>query len=253
MKVYVRPAEFAMLAEAFQGGNVDSGTTPNYTHTADPDDDQPWYTVFVEEPTISCDQFDDCRIGSMEVTGAAGGVLEVTCDVLAKGITYGVAAPVGPAPVSELPYVYPLVAISFAGSHPGTVDAFTLTLTRNLTRVQGDNGWYSKAIVPGKYTATLQLTNYLSDDTKRRAADTGSTAGTVPTDVIFGEDIEILVTRNANNSIRFFLQDMELLTASRPVKVDGAPLSEELGYHAPPHATFADTCSIVTKNQSATP
>src|SRR3954454_13560829 len=43
---YVRPTDFGLLAYAVMGANADSGTGPNYTHTATSSASAPYFTLY---------------------------------------------------------------------------------------------------------------------------------------------------------------------------------------------------------------
>lgn len=252
-KAYLRPSEVDFFASALLGHNVDSGSSPNYTHTADADDTQPYLTMFEVEPSVLCNEYIDCRVTSMTVTGGVGEALEVTVTCEALSFAAGASAPTSPAPANELPYVYPEVTVTKGGAAPGTFQQFEITITRNSTRAQGDSGMTSIDCVAGKFSVTGTITKYQQDDDDQRAVDTGSSSGTAPTTTVFSETLVILVARSANVRVTFDMDSVAWKGRQSAVRTDGTPLLEVMGFRTLPQATLAGTLQVISKNQKATP
>lgn len=250
---YMRPSEFDFWAAALLGNNVDSGSNPNYIHTADADETQPYLTMYEVEPSLLCNQHTDIRVTSLTARGGAGQALEVSITIEALGFAAGATAPTSPAPVSEQPFVYPEVSITKGASTPGTFDSFEITINRNATRLQGDNGMTSLDIIPGKFAVNGTATKYVADDDDQRSVDTGSSSGTAPTTTIFTEALSILVARTANLRVTFDMDAVEWTTREAGVRTDGTPLMEVLGFRTVPQATLAGNLQIITRNAKATP
>jgi hypothetical protein len=137
---YVRPTDFGMLAYAVMGANADSGTNPNYTHTATSSAAAPYFTLYKAiNSTTLVDQYIDCRATSLNVSGAAGGAL--TCGVGWMGLSavLGATDPVLAA-VTETPLVYPQITVLKGGSDPGTVDSFSIDVNQGATALAGRLG-----------------------------------------------------------------------------------------------------------------
>lgn len=249
---YMRPSEFAFLSAALLGNNADTGSTPNYIHTADGDETQPYLTIYEVEPSVLCNQYVDCRVTSLTARGGAGQALEVTVVIESLSFAAGATPPSSPAPASELPYVYPEVTVTKGGASPHTFDSFEITINRNSTRAQGDNGMASLDVVAGKFSVTGTATKFMEDDDDQRRVDTGAAAGTAPTTTIFTETFVILVSRSANTRVTFDMDAVSYVSRTAGVKTDGTPLTEVLGFRTVPQATLAGNLQIITKDQLAT-
>lgn len=253
-KAYLRPSEWDLLCELLLGVNADTGSSPNYTHTQSPAQDNAYATVYEVEPdSVMCNQYGDVRITSAAITGGAGQALEVTMQCEALQFAAGATAPSSPAAAAELPFTYPEVTVTKGGVAGGTVDQFEININRNGQRIQGDNGYTSLDYVNGKLQVTGSITKYMSDDDDQRAVDTGSTSGTAPTGTIFSEALTIRAQRNANLSTLFTFTEVEYVTRQAGVRTDGSPIVEVLAFRTPPQATLAANITVTTKNAKATP
>lgn len=255
---YLRPSEDDLLLYALLGDNVDSGTNPNFTHTIAPLVTSPYLTVYEAEPGIMVNRYQDVKITQAVIRGGAGQALVVTYTCEALDFLAGETEPAVPtAPVSELPFVYPEVTNTLAGSAPGTVDEFEITIARGGQRIQGDLGMASQDYVNGKFVVSGSITKYVTNDTSgddyQRAIDTGTKAGTTPDTVVYGETLNIQALRNANLSISFDMDEVQYTTRQAGPRTDGSPLIEVLAFRTPPQATLAGDLTVVVKNAKATP
>lgn len=255
---YLRPSEDDLLLYALLGANVDSGTTPNFIHTLSPAVAMPYLTIYEAEPSVMCNQYKDVRITQAVIRGGAGQALTVVYTCEALDFAAGATEPSTPTdPVSELPFVYPEVTNTLAGSAPGTVDEFELTIARGGQRIQGDLGLKSQDYVPGKLVVSGSITKYptldSSGDDYQRAVDVGSKSGTAITTAIYTETLNIKALRTANLSIEFDMDEVEYTTRQAGPRTDGSPLVEVLAFRTPPQATLAGDVTCVLKNAKATP
>lgn len=254
---YLRPSEDDLLLFALLGVNVDSGTTPNFTHTLSPAVETSYLTVHEAEPGIWCNRHWDVRITQATIRGGAGQALVVTYVCEALNFLAGETQPSAPAAVvSELPFVYPEVTNTLAGAAPGTVDEFELIISRGGQRIQGDLGMASQDYVNGKLVVSGSITKYVPNDSAgddyMRAVDTGAKAGTAPTTAIYTEALNIKALRSAGISIEFDLDEAEYTTRQAGVRTDGSPLVEVLAFRTPPQPTLAGDITVVAKNQKST-
>lgn len=251
-KAYVRPSQFAFLAQGLLGSNTDSGSDPDFTHTLTPGT-TPYLTMYEVEPSVLCNQYVDVRVTSLQVTGGAGQALEVTVVCEALSFAAGASAPSSPAVLTELPYVYPEVAVTKGGATPGTFDQFDLTISRNGSRAQGDSGMTSLDYVNGKFSVAGTVTKFQADDDDQRQVDTGSTSGTTPTTTVFTEALSILVARTATLRVTFGMTLVSWKSRQAGVRVDGSPLTEVMAFRTVPQATLAANLTITVKDHKATP
>lgn len=252
-KTYLRPSQVAFLIQAVLGDNTDSGSDPNYIHTIVPDPVvTPYLTMFEAEPDVWCNRHADIRVTQLQLDIQDGGVCEATVTCEALGFLAGATEPDLDAG-SELPYVWPEIAITRATVHPGTASQATITIARNGQRANGDTGFNSIDYVNGLFAVTGQITKYASDDADRRQVDTGSKTGTAPTTAIYDEALSIKLTRDANTSVEFQMAAVSYPTNAAAVNTDGSPLAEVLGFETVQQTDIADNLTVVVKDAAATP
>lgn len=257
--VYGRPSELDLIAEALMGENADSSTLTPTTHTATPDNDQPYYSIYEYLPYGGGPRWEGCRLFGAQFQAQDEGDTELTVSGLqwqALNITHNVTAPDPlPDPVDELPFIYAEAAIKYATVHLGTTKAFQVTVNRNGQRVQGDNGFTAQDVIPGKFQCDGQFSRYTGDNSILRAVDTGSKTGTAATSDIYSEAASILFSRDSGD-LSFMIAMAEVSYESRDEALnnsDGAPFVEVLGFRTQPQDTLADHMSLVTVNAKATP
>lgn len=252
-KCYLRPSNAALLFAALLGTNADTGSTPNYTHTQSASQTTSYATVYENEPSVWCNQYVDVRVTQIQLDMQAGGAIEATITCEALSFNGGATAPGSPVAGSDLPYVFPELTVTRAGSHPGTASQVTLTISRNGGRAQGDNGFASIDYVNGLFGIAGQITKFADSDTDNRQVATGSTTGTVQTTAIYEETLAIKATRDANTSINIAIAAASYPTRTAAVDTSGAPLAEVLGFRSDPQTTLAANVVVTIKDQLATP
>ncbi len=248
---YLRPDDFGLIAYLAMGANADSGTTPNYTHTATSSNSAPYATLYkAYNSTTLVDQYVDCRVTSLTVSGQAGGALTYAVTWAGLSATLGSTDPVLAA-VSQTPLVYPNVTVTKGGATPGTVDSFDLTINNSGAMVQGDSGLANIDYVFGLFSVSGTMSLLFQSDADYRAFHTGSTSGTALSSTIFAEALTILAQVNANLSVSFVMTQVEYTAYPLAPNVDGSPIRVAMAFRAKPQATIANTLSIVTKNAVA--
>jgi hypothetical protein len=249
---YLRPDEFGLIAYMAMGGNADTGTGPNYTHTATAAASAPYATLFKAiNVTSLVDRYADCRIGSLTVRGATGGALTYSATWMGLTALLGSTDPVLAAS-TQTPLVYPNVTVTKGGSAASIVDSFEITINQNPTLIQGDTGLSASEIVWGRFEVSGTMSILFESDADYRAFHTGTTGGTSPASTIFAEALTILAEVNANLSVSFVMTEIEYTDYPVASNTDGTPIRVSAGFRAKPQATIANTLSIVTKNTVAT-
>lgn len=249
---YLRPTEFASIAYWALGSNADSGSSPNYTHTATAASSGPYATMYkAYNSTTLVDQYSDLRIGSLTVRGGAGQALTYSAAWTGLVALLGQTDPVLAA-TTETPLVYPQVTVTKGGATPGTVDSFELTIAQNSSYIQGDSGLAAVDTVWGQFAVTGSLSLLFTSDADYRAFHTGTTSGTALSTTVFSEALSIAAVINANLSVTFTMTAVEYTAYPVPINVDGSPIRVAATFRAKPQATIANTLSVITKNQAAT-
>lgn len=245
---YLRPDDFGLIAYLAMGANADTGTGPNYTHTATAASSSPYATLFKAiNVTTLVDRYSDMRIGSLTVRGSAGGAL--TYSAAWQGLTalLGSTDPVLSV-VTQTPLVYPNVTVTKGGTTADIVDSFEITINQNPTLIIGDTGLSASEIVWGMFDVSGTMSLLFESDATYRAFHTGSTSGTSPTTTIFAEVLTILAEVTANLSVSFVMTEVEYTDYPVTNNTDGSPIRVAAAFRAKPQPAIANTLSIVTKN-----
>jgi hypothetical protein len=249
---WVRGSEFAFLAKGIQGVNVDAGAT-TFTHTATPAQQLPYYTFWDVVPGAQCTRFDDCRFSSLAVSGEALAGIAYTVSIVSLSATLGVTAPTLPAAqASDQKYSYPMVTVTIGGVAPGTFDAFSLTINRNVAVLRGDLGLASYDSVGGIYAVEGTARKIYTSDADFRKFHGGSAAATTLTTTIFSESLNLQLQAATDNKVVFTSSAIEYTETTVPVNVDGAPILSELAFSTKRQATWANNLTVVTTNTLAT-
>lgn len=249
---YLRPDDFGLWAYAALGANADTGTGPNYTHTATPANSGPYLTIYKNVGAgILVDQYSDVRCTGLHAAGQAGGALTYTPDLYGLTTAFGATDPVL-AVVTQAPLVYPQVTVTKGGSAPGTIESFSIDIVNGGQALQGDKQIQPYEYVWGQLGVSGTFTMLFESDADYRAFHTGSTSGTAWATTLFAESLTILAQANANLSVQFTLTSVAY--TSYPVAGDpgGAPIRVAIGFRSRPSATIGNYITIVTKNTVAT-
>lgn len=250
---WMRGSEWAFLARAIMGANADSGTNPNFTHTATPSKTLPYLTCWDVIPGQQCTRFDDVRLSRLTAGSEALQGAGYTVEAMALSATLGVTEPVAPAAsATDLKYNHSLLTVTIGGSAPGTHDAWSIDINRNVTVLRGDLGLASFDSVAGQFVVSGTFRRIYLDDDDYRKMHGGSAAATTLTRTIFSETLDILLEETADRSIRFTSSAIEYESIAVPVNVDGSPILENLSFATKRQATWANNLTITTKNSLAT-
>lgn len=255
--VYGRPSELDLIAYALLGANDDTTSGTPFTHTATPDQNGPYFSILEVDPFENT-LYDGCRLGAASFTATDTGQTELRATGLVwevSGATHGITTPSPmPVPVDELPFIYAECEVKYNGSSEGRTSAFTVNVSRNLVRAQGDAGFSALDVVNTKLQVDGSVTRYVADSSTLKAVDTGDESGTVPTTTIFTEPFAVAFTRDSGAE-QFVITSQEIAyeTREQALALDGSPVAEVLGFRTQPQATLSDNISIVTVNANSTP
>lgn len=249
--VYLRPADAGLLLYSAMGGLSTTGTT-NYTHTITPVTQPSIFLTGYKAigSTVLVDRYLDLITTSFAVAGAAGQPL--TCTPTFQGLSY-LLNQTDPAlaVVTGTPYIWPEVTMSKAGSDPGTIDSFDMTINRNGSQIVGDVGYGIKDYVWGKFEVSGSYTQLFENDDDYNRFYGGSAAATTPAVTVYTEALVFSVTRDANTSIVFTMTGVSY--KAYPVSPDpgGAPIRVNVQWATEPQTTLALNLTVVCKNQTA--
>lgn len=256
-KKYLRPSEDDFLLYALLGKNVDTGAGAPYTHTANPDPTAPFATPYLTVwdiwPSIGCVRYDGCRLSQLALSSQEGGGCEGEYTIEALVATMGVAQPdLTGLQVDEQPFTWAELAVSLGGVHGGIVSDYSLTINRNINRFMGDNGLESLDIPNGLLAVSGSLTAAFEDDQLWRAANTGTTAGTVLTTSIYEESLAIDHTRGAALEAKFALNAARITNYQVKLATDGKPATASFDFKSKRDDTLSNVIQTIFKNAVAT-
>jgi hypothetical protein len=250
---WCRASEFAFLAHAALGANADTGAPSDYTHTATPQQQLPYLTLWDVIPDTQCTQYVDCRIGSLAIAGEALAGITYTVTIVALSALLNADEPSLPATsAADRKLAYPDVTITVGGSAPGTHDSFSLTIQRNVTVLPGDVGLASYDSVAGIFAVEGTFRRIYESSDAYNQFHGGDAAATALTTTIFSESFQLLIAASGVRSIKFNSALVEYTETTTPVNVDGTPIIMSRSFKTLKQAAIADNLTIVTKNGLAT-
>jgi hypothetical protein len=248
--LYVRPDDFGLLAYGLLGVNADSGTNPNYIHTATMSSSAavPYFTIYKTiGGTVLVDQYVDCRITGCKIKGQAGQPITASWDIAGLTPTLGATSPVT-VPVTQDPLVYPQCRVQIAGSAPGTVESWEIDMMNNPDVIQADNSLFPFDVALGRLQVSGTYTMLFQSDADYRTFFTGSPTGTVPSTALNTERLDINIVSSAFLGIDLTFQSVAVTAYPVSPDVAGKPLRVAVGWRAQPDATLANYVKVVTNN-----
>lgn len=252
---YLRPSEDDFFLYCLLGKNVDSGTTPK-VHTANIDPaapfSSPYLTIWDIWPGVTTTRYDGCRITQAVITGQPGGPISVQYTVSALKATLQATEPsYASLIVNELEHTWPELTATLGGVAGGVTNNISLTINRNTGRFVGDNGLSSLDIPNGLLLVSGSLEVAFQDSALMRAANTGSTSGTVLTTTVFTESLVLDFLRSANLETKFTLANAQISNFKTLLKTDGSPAVSTFDFQSLRSATISDQIQTVVKNAVA--
>ena len=238
---WLRASQFKLLSEGIMGAIAGSPTA-----TATPTKLIPYYTMFDVIPGVQCTQYNDCRFGSLGLSGESMQGVTYTAEVAALSAVLNAAEPTLALP-TDLKYSYPLVKVTIGGSWPKTHDAFSITVNRNVTLLRGDAGLDAFDSHPGLFDVSGTFRKIYSDDSDYNKLHGGSAGATILTTTIFTESLSLLIAEDATHSVEFVSSGIEYTSIAVPVNVDGSPLLQQLTFNTKRQTTWSNNLSIITK------
>jgi Phage tail tube protein len=254
--MYARPDDLASLSLYALGTNVDSGTNPNYTHTATPaDTDLPWLTIFkmlaaTTGGSAILERFTDCKVDKMTLRGQAGQPLEVALDIVGITPTF-LAANDGVAVTVQSPFVYDQLTVSKGGASVLTVDAFEIIVENNLQVMMGNGAITPYDVFPGERKVSGFITLLYENTDNYRTFHYGTTGGTAASRLVFAEQLILTATVNANLSFAATINSATYTDVPVEPSAAGDPIMSQMAFEAEPNPG-GSLATFVTKNQLAT-
>jgi len=240
---WLRAKQFKMIAEGIMGATAGTPTA-----TATPTKVLPYYTMFDVIPGLQCTQYNDVRFASLTVGSQSLQGTAYTVEAVGLSAILNATEPVVPALPTDTKYSHSYLTTTVGGSAPGTHDAVSLTINRNVTLLRGDMGLAIYDSWPGLFEVTGQFSRIYVNDDDYNKVHGGSAGATTLTRTVFAESLSMLYAEDGTHSVEFISSGIEYTEITEPVNVDGAPIIETLVFNTKKQATWSNNMTIVTKS-----
>jgi hypothetical protein len=247
LPIWLHPDGAAQLFYAALGANVDSGSSPNYTHTITPAADVPWLTLWRNVGNGAViERFTDCKITSLRGSFVAGQGLMVTASFI--GITYEyLASDFTGTPLSTQPYIYPeFLGALMGGGSARKIHAYDWGIDNALSPHQSDDYKYDD-IDPGGLTVSLSFgvrfegaTSFPSYRTYFYGNDSGTST------------FDATATRDANTSVKWTYPQIVFTPEGPQPDPGGAPIERTVQCEVEEPTGATPILTVVVKDQTAT-
>lgn len=249
-KKYLRPSEDDLLLYGLLGKSTDAGTTPK-THTITMDPLAPFVTPYLTIwdvwPGVGTVRYEGMRISQATITRQPGAAAEVDYTVTGLKATMGVTEPT-PTFIDELPFTGAEFVCTLNGSTPGTINAASVTINRNTGRYPGDKGLTSYDVPNGLVAVSGSLEVAFENDDLWRAANTGTTGGTVLTTTLYEQSLNLAYTRGSTLKAAFDMNAVQMDNFRTAMKTDGSPAVSTFDFTSKRQATVADLLEVLFWN-----
>ena len=239
---WLRAKQFKMIAEGIMGATAGTPTA-----TATPTKVLPYYTMFDVIHGVQCTQYNDVRFSSLTVGSEALQGTQYSVEAVALSAILNASEPTLALP-TDTKYGHSYLTTTVGGSAPGTHDAVSLTINRNVSYLRGDMGLAIFDSQPGLFEVTGTFRRIYTNDDDYAKVQGGGAAATVLTRTVFSETLSVLYAEDGTHSVEFVSTGIEYTEITVPVNVDGAPILETLTFNTKRQATWANNLTIITKH-----
>lgn len=238
--VYLHPSGCGLIFGAVLGSSADSGTTPNFIHTATPAEDMLWLTAWREVGGVIYERLSDVKIGNVQIEGEAGKPITATLSTIGCVANYldattdaaEITALLALTPLTDNGYLYPEANGKInLGGVAQKIHKISLGINRNASGYQSDGYGYDD-VDPGAREVTLGFsTRFVSGAigvADYRTFFYGSPTGTDLDAAVGSTSFDVEFVRDANTSVKFTLP--QVVYAGIPVQPNpnGDPIEVEV-------------------------
>lgn len=252
-QVYGRDSVLDLIFGGVLGTVVDSGTTPNYIHTATTAIALPYFTVWTMVGNTLFEKLTDVQIGEATVRAGAGEPMTVDLTFMglqAVRLTADPSAAWTPLVLDSDPvYTYNEAVVTLGGSASQLLSSFELSISNNLS-LQQTNGLVPLDMAAGRMEVGLSFDMIFQDLTKYNNFYYGSASGTAPATTIFSEAMDFTFSKGTNNSVDLSLPKVTYEEFPVEVQPDGSPITVSVRANVDRNAGSLLTATV--KNQKAT-
>lgn len=251
--VYAHFDGMALPFYAALGANADSGTNPNYTHTATPASDTPWLTVWRMVGNVVLEKYVDCKMTSLSLEGSAGSPITMSMGIVGISSEF-LASDTVLAPLTSAPYIFPeLQGRVLIDTVAQRIHRLSWSINNNHSGYQADDYFFSD-VDPGGREFEFSFATRFTGPTafpKYREFFYGSDAGTTLSPTVGNHDVSFEFLRNANASFKVSHPAVTYQPFQVQPDPGGDPLEVEVAC-AIERPSSGSICTAVSKDQTAT-
>lgn len=236
------------LQAAF-GAIATSGTT-NYTHTLTLANALDYWTFGKMLGGTLYEQFEDCMVNEVTISGEAGQPLTIQLDVAGrKSVRQAAEWASPPAAASAVPLSYNDATVTLGGSATALISSFELIVSNNVSTQQTDDS-VPYDVVPGLRSVVLNFDMIFETLDEYNKFHTGSASGTTQSPNVFTTTANFVFAKGVNNSVAFDFPKIAYEEFPVEPDVSGDPVTVAVRSRAQRHASGKVTATV--KNQRAT-
>lgn len=263
-QLVARPKIVGLLLYGALGTKAVTGAGDPYTHTFTPATTLPWLTVWRMLASGLFERFEDCKVVGLHFSSEAGGLLQVTADILGLTPSRLAAAEATAAVETVDAFIHADGSgqLQIEGAPVATIETFQLDILNNGALQQGDSvaGYdVSDQMLDITWTSRMALTDFALWD-RFHYGDATPSGGEEPTrDVLeLGAgylDYKFERPGTPERSIQFISGDrvqVQQIAGVEP-NTDGAPLKYEVTYKIYQPTTGAALTAKVLNSQATYP
>lgn len=259
-QMVARPNFLGLLLYAGMGAKAVTGIADPYTHTFTLASSQPWVTVWRMLQNGLFEKFTDCKVVGLHFASEAGGLLQVTADILGLTPSYLAAheATVGVEITNAFIHSDGVGQLQVEGVAVASIESFSLDITGGHQLQQGDSvtGY---DISEGMFDITLSTRQLLSDFALWNRLHYGAAApaaGTTPTRNILelagtpaGIDFKFERPGTPERSVEFQAPRLQVLGIEGvEPNTNGDPLKQTVNYKVYSPAAGSGLTAILMNN-----
>lgn len=206
-EAYVRDSSIASLLFYALGTNVDSGTTPNFTHTITAGNTLPYVTFWRMISDTLYEQYRDCLVDSLTIRAGAGDPLTAVIGVnglLSTRLTTDPSVTPAIPLASGFVYNYNDATVQLGGGATALISSFELTIENNVSRQQTDD-FTPFDVVVGQRRVSLGFDLIFETLDEYNKFHYGTSTGTATSKTLFTTTADFQFDNGANNQVKFTL------------------------------------------------
>lgn len=252
--IYAHPDLMSILSWLVLGDNADSGSDPNYTHTATPAADVPWITCWRMVAGVIVEKYVDCKLSSFQFEAAAGAAAGITLSFIGCTSTFEAADTAVDASADPGFIMWEADGLISIEGSARACHRVSIGCNNNHSGYQADGLTYED-VDPGGREFSFGFATRFSSPTafpSYREFFYGSNVGTTLSGAVTTKAVSVTFRRNANLEWNVVFPEVTY----QPFQVQPDPGGDPLEYEVACFVERPASGSIstwTTKDQKATP